>query len=218
MSLGVGQAAVSPDGKNILTYGRKNALTLSPVGLGTTTQLPMSGLTMVDHVAWSDDNRQIVYEGLTAEKDWNVYTQKADGSGPPDLIALKGRDAFPVLSPDGRVIALRDASKGLVLVHLDQNSDPGKAHEMISVKESLPDEHPVRFFEQGRSLLTAEVTGKGTSITSIDLATGRRQPFRQLTTRMVVGSQNMVLTPDLKYYAYAAPNYLSDLYLVENLK
>jgi hypothetical protein len=42
--------------------------------------------------------------------------------------------------------------------------------------------------------------------------------FRQLTMRMVVGSQNMVVTPDLKYYAFAAPNYLSDLYLVENLK
>jgi hypothetical protein len=27
-----------------------------------------------------------------------------------------------------------------------------------------------------------------------------------------------VVTPDLRYYAYAAPNYLSDLYLVENLK
>jgi eukaryotic-like serine/threonine-protein kinase len=218
VSLGVGQAAVSPDGKSILTYGRKNALTLSPVGLGATKQLPMAGLTMVDHVAWSDDNRQIVYEGLTAEKDWNVYTQKADGSGTPELVALKGRDAFPVLTPDGRVVALRDASKGLVLVHLDQNSDSNKLREMISVKDSLPGEHPVRFFEEGRSLLTADVTGKGTSITAIDLATGRRQAFRQLTTRIVVGSQNMVVTPDLKYYAYAAPNYLSDLYLVDNLK
>ncbi len=219
VSLGVGQAAVSPDGKFILTYGRKNALTLNPVGLGTAKQLPMTDLTMVDHVAWSDDNRQIVYEGLDAGKTWNVYTQKADGSGSPELVATKGRDAFPVLSPDGRVVAMRDVSKGLVLIHLDQNSDQNKVvREMISVKESLPDEHPVRFFDGGRSLLTADVTGKGTSITAIDLATGRRQPFRQLTTRMVFGSQNMVVTPDLKYYAYAAPNYLSDLYLVENLK
>ena len=219
VSLGTGQAAVSPDGKYILTYGRKNGLTLSPVGLGATKQLPITGLTMVDHVAWSDDNRQIVYEGLTAGKDWNVYTQRADGSGPPDLVALKGRDAFPVLSPDGRVVALRDASKGLVLIHLEESSNQNKVErEMIRVNESLPDEHPIRFFDQGRSLLTAEVTGKGTSITSIELATGHRQAFRQLTTRMVVGSQNMVVTPDLKYYAYAAPNYLSDLYLVENLK
>ena len=219
VSLGTGQAAVSPDGKYILTYGRKNGLTLSPVGLGATKQIPITGLTMVDHVAWSDDNRQIVYEGLAAGKDWNVYRQNADGSSPPELIALKGRDAFPVLSADGRVVAMRDAEKGLVLIHLDQSSSQNQvAREMISVKASLPDEHPVRFFDQSRSLLTAEVTGKGTSITSIDLATGRRQPFRQLTTRMVVGSQNMVVTPDLRYYAYAAPNYLSDLYLVENLK
>jgi eukaryotic-like serine/threonine-protein kinase len=219
VSLGVGQASVSPDGKFILTYGRKNALTLTPVGLGATKQLPTPGLNMVDHVAWSDDNRQIVYEGLAEGKDWNVYTQKADGSGSPELIGSKGRDAFPVLSPDGRVVAMRDASKGLVLIHLEQNSDQNKVErEMVPVKDSLPGEHPIRFFDHGRSLLTAEVTGKGTSVTSIDLATGRRQPFRQLTTRMVVGSQNMVVTPDLKYYAYAAPNYLSDLYLVENLK
>jgi hypothetical protein len=82
---------------------------------------------------------------------------------------------------------------------------------MVPVRDSLPGEHPIRFLDQGRSLLTAQVTGKGTTVIAIDLATGRRQPFRQLTTRMVVGSQNMVVTPDLKYYAY-------DLYLVENLK
>jgi serine/threonine protein kinase/Tol biopolymer transport system component len=211
VSLGVGQAVVSPDGKFILTYGRKRPLTLGSVGVGTSKVLPTPGLTIVDHVAWSDDNRQIVYEGLAAGKDWNVYTQKSDGSSSPEMIAGKGRDAFPVLSPDGQLVAMRDVEKGLVLIRLQQ-------HETVSVKGSVQDEHPVRFFDQGRSLLTAEVTGKGTAITAIDLATGRRTPFRQLTTRMVVGSQNMVLTPDLKYYAYAAPDYFSDLYLVENLK
>ncbi len=211
VSLGVGQATVSPDGKYVLTYGRKKPLTLGPVGVGTSKVLPTPGLTIVDHVAWSDDNREIVYEGLADGKDWNVYTQKSDGSSSPQMVASKGRDAFPVLSPDGKVVAMRDADNGLVLIRLNE-------HETVSVKGSRPAEHPIRFFDQGRSLLTAEVTGQGTAITSIDLATGRRAPFRQLATRMVVGSQNMVLTPDLKYYAYASPEYGSDLYVVDNLK
>jgi eukaryotic-like serine/threonine-protein kinase len=211
VSLGSGTAVVSPDGKMLLNYGRKKALTLGPVGVGTSTQLLTPGITLVDHGTWSDDNRQIVYEGLADGKEWNVYTQKADGSSPPELVAKKGRDAFPVLSPDGGVVAMRDVDKGLILVRL-------KEHEIVSIKGSQPAEHPVRFFDQGRSLLTAEVTGAGTAITAIDLATGRRTPFRELSARIVTGNQAMVLTPDLKFYAYALPDYSSDLYEVENLK
>jgi Tol biopolymer transport system component len=165
---------------------------------------------MIDHATWSEDSRQIVYEGLVSGKEWNVYTQKIDGSAPV-FVTGKGRNAFPTLSPDGVLVAAHDARGGISLYR------PGN-REPQAVKGALATERPLRFVDGGHSLLITDINHAGTSISVIDLSSGRRQIWKQTAMRSVVGSKAIVTTPDLKYYAYGVPNYSSDLYMVEGFR
>ena len=209
VSLGSGSAVISPDGKSILTYGREKKLTLQPVGLGAQRELPAPGLTGISHGTFSDNGLTIAYEGLAAGKEWNVYTQKIDGSQ-PTLIASRGHNAFPTLSADGSTLAINDGGSGIFLYHANKNQPE-------RIKGTLPFEHPVQFVNGGRSLLVCNATGADSDIALIDLVTGHRQLWKHLPSRTIGSSGVVAVTPDLKHYAYGIPHYSTDLYLVENL-
>jgi len=209
ISLGAGQSAISPDGKWILTFGRKSKLVLQPIGAGAPKELPSPGLTYFSSPTWSDDGRSITYEGLTSQSEWNVYTQKIE-NGPPVLVKAQGRNAEPVLSPDGSIVALHEGAGGIALYRAG-NSQPAP----LQGTQGL--EYPVRFVEGGLSLLIADTSSKEISLTIVDLATGRRTPWKRLSLSVQSKGKPIVVTPDLKYYAYSLPRYSSNLYLVENL-
>ncbi len=210
VSLGGGFAIISPDGKSILTYGRKKKLTLQPVGLGAQKELSTPGITAFAHPSFSGDGQRIAYEGLAAGKEWNVYTQKIDGS-PPTLIAPRGKNAFPTLSADGSTLAVNDNGSGIVLYHAN-HGQPER------LKGTLPFEYPVGFVNGGRSLLLGSMAGTGSDVILMDLATGHRELWKHLPTRTYGSGGLLAVTPDLKYYAYGVPHYSTDLYLVENLR
>jgi eukaryotic-like serine/threonine-protein kinase len=209
VSLGGGFALISPDGKSILTYGRQKKLTLQPVGLGAQRELPTPGITAFSHAAFSADSQKIAYEGLASGKEWNVYTQRVDGS-PPTLVAPRGQNAFPALSADGSTLAVAENGNGIVLYHAN-NNQPER------LKGTLPSEQPVEFVNGGRALLVGRADGAGSDVTLVDLASGHRQLWKHLPTRFYGSGDVLAVTPDLKYYAYGVPHYSTDLYLVENL-
>lgn len=86
------------------------------------------------------------------------------------------------------------------------------------VKGVLAAESPIRFVDGGRSLLVADSSSKDVVITVVDLATGLRRTWKRLSFSVQRKGKSIVVTPDLKYYAYYFPRYSSDLYLVENLR
>ena len=210
VSLGAGQADISPDGKWILTYGRgKPKLLLQPVGPGEPRELPTPGLTFFDRAAWSDDGSTVAYEALDSQADWNVYAQKING-GPPVLVKTKGRDSDPTISPDGATLALHEETGGISLYRA------GTSQPTV-LKGVLGAESPIRFVGGGRSLLVGDSNSKDVTFTLIDLATAQRKPWKHLHFSVQRKGKGIVVTPDLKYYAYYSPRYSSNLYLVENL-
>ena len=209
VSLGAGEGVISPDGKSILTYGREKKLMLQPVGLGVPRELPTPGITAIARGTFSDDGQRIAYVGLAGGKEWNVYTQKVDGS-PPILTAPRAHSAEPILSADGSTLAVNDDS-GILLYHPDGNQPE-------RLKGANLAEYPVRFVNGGRSLLVANANGAESDVTLVDLATGRRKLWKHLPSRSYANRGVVVVTPDLKYYAYGIPQYSTDLYLVENLR
>ena len=210
--LGTGTAAISPDGKWVLEFSRKGRkLVVHPIGPGEPKELPTPELVDFGHLVWSDDGQKIAYEAQTSQNDWNVYTQRV-GSGSPILAKASGRNAFPILSPDGGMLAVREERGGISLYHMD-GSQP------VAVKGVLDNEYPVRFAKGGRSLLVAEPTGHQLVLTLVELASGRRELWKRLTTEARGTTRALiVVTPDLKYYAYQSPRYSSDLYIVDNLR
>jgi Tol biopolymer transport system component/predicted Ser/Thr protein kinase len=212
--LGVGTAAISPDGKwVVLGSNHMNPslpLQLQPIGPGNAKNFSTPGLIASDHYVWSDDGRQIVYEGQTDQNQWNVYKQAVTG-GDPVLIKTDARDAYPVISPDGDTIALREGRGGISLYR-------GNGSQPVAVKAASENEYPIRFVKGGKALLVAEQPGGELILTVIDLASGRREPWKRIPDVYSSRANELfVATPDLKYYAYPFPRYSSVLYTVENL-
>jgi eukaryotic-like serine/threonine-protein kinase len=210
VGLGGGESIISPDGKWILMFGRKSKMTLQSVGSGESKELPTPGLTGFYDAAWSDDGLHIAYEGLTDKNEWNVYTQKIDGSTPV-ILRNQGRNAIPTLSPDGSVIAMSEERGGIFLYRAGSNQPE-------PVKGALPIEIPIRFANDGHTLLVGAADGKDVALTLIDLATGQRRLWKRLPTPNLPYRKKVAVTPDLKYYAYDVPRYSSNLYVVENLR
>jgi eukaryotic-like serine/threonine-protein kinase len=214
VSVGSGDATLSPDGKWIATSAHASRkLMLQPVGLGEPKELPTPGIVDFGRTAWSDDGRFLVYEAQTEQQDWNVYAQSI-ASGSPVLVQRGGRNSFPKLSPDGAIVALRKDRGGINLYHLNENgSSP------VALKGVEEDEYPVRFANGGKSLLVANANGHELVLTLVDLAGGKRALWKRFQSQHVVLSamEIALATPDLKYYAYPAPRNSSTLYLVNNL-
>jgi len=214
VGLGAGIYVASPDGKWLLTTSHKSrALQVQPLGPGETKTLPTPGLNRFAPPNWSDGGDTVVYEGQTESGDWNVYVQRIAG-GLPTLVAAHTPQSSPVLSPDGKVVALHVERGGLVTYRV---GNP----ESTPVKGSLETEYPVRFADGGKSLLVMETTERALIFTLIDLSSGHRREWKRVNApiRALVGfSHTIVVTPDLKYYAYATPLYASDLYVVDNVR
>jgi Tol biopolymer transport system component len=146
VQLGPGIATISPDRKWVLaTSSKSHKLQLQPIGPGESKELPTPGLKTFDHQGWSDDGRQVTYEAQTDQNDWNVYAQRIE-SGPPILVKVGARNAFPILSSDGQTLALHEEQGGISLYHVGSG-------QPVAVKGVLESEYPIRFVNGGRSLL-----------------------------------------------------------------
>ncbi len=209
VSLGPGASTISPDGKSILLSSiGSHQLILQPVALGEPKTLTTAGLVAFDHASWSDDGRFIAYEAQTTQNDWNVYVQPIAG-GSPVLVQSGARNSYPRLSPDGGMVALRRDRSGIWLYRLN-GSQP------VALQGAQESEYPIRFANGGKSLLVSATNGHELVVTLVDLADGHRTLWKQLKSEER-NQPRIVVTPDLKYYAYQAPRYSSVLYIVANL-
>jgi hypothetical protein len=111
------------------------------------------------------------------------------------------------------MLALREERGGISLYRTD-GSQP------VPIKGVLESEYPVRFVNVGRSLLVADPTRQELILTEVGLASWNRKLWKQFTTKSEIGTASplFVVTPDLKYYAYPSPRYLSDLYVADNVR
>ncbi|MBV9483122.1 MAG: PD40 domain-containing protein [Acidobacteria bacterium] len=210
--LGVGTLAISPDGKWVATGSNHNdprrPLQLQPLGPGEARSLPTPGLVAFDRINWSDGGQRIVYEAQTEQGDWNVFTQQIANGSP--LRIARARDSYPVISPDGKLVALHEPTRGISLYSADGGP-------VAVLKAAMDSELPMRFAKGGKSLLVGRPTGHELVLTLIDLSSGRREPWKRIPTEWRA-EQLFEATPDWKYYAYPFPRYSSRLYIVDNLR
>ena len=212
--LGAGIDTISPDGQAVLWRSTKSPkLLLQPLGPGDARELPNPQAAHLVHEAWSDDGRHIVYEAQNLQNDWGVYLQHVAG-GNPVLLKAGGHNSYPIVSPDGALVALREDHGGISLYSADGKSQP------LPVSGARQEEYPIRFANGGKSLLLVEGgQGRDAILTLVEISSGRRQLWKKIATQYRSGlGRLLVTTPDLKYYAYCSPRYSSDLYLVENVR
>jgi Tol biopolymer transport system component len=216
--LGKGNAqALSPDGQWALAIdlATPHHLVLLPTGPGEPRPLPRHSITTFQGAAFMPDGKAVVVVGSETGRGPRSYIQDLAG-GPPRPITPEGVFVFGnVVSPDGRFVA---GSTGL-----ESRIYPVDGGESRPIPGLRPGELPLRWASDG-TLYVRPPFGAGAlpvKIDRLDIATGRRQPWKELAPADlagVTGVTNIVLTPDGRSYAYTYVTRLSNLYLVEGLK
>jgi hypothetical protein len=211
--LGEGKAlSLSPDGKWALAvhYGPPHRLLLLPTGAGDSTSLPRGRIERYLGGRWLPDGKSIVFIGSEAGHAWRTYIQDLhDGATRP--ISPEGI-LGTFVSPDGRSLAAVSKERRLYAY-------PIAGGEPRLVGDLGPNEEVFQWASDGRSLYVGK-QGTSLSLSRIELATGRRVPWKTISVPDPAGIcvWFMVLTPNGRSYAYFYMRALDDLYLVDGLK
>jgi len=203
---------LSPDGKWVVSrVGSPAKLTLLPTGVGEPKQLTDN---KVDHfsVAWLPNGKSIVYSSADPGRSPRTFVLDIDGGTPRELTP-EGTSGS-LVTPDGKFLLAIDNRRQRWLYPI-AGGEPQKFNVVPN-----PDERIMAFADGGKTLLlrTLSIPVK---VARIDIATGRREPWKEIAPPDPAGVQSIPslrFSEDGKSYAYSIGRLLSDLYVVDGLK
>ena len=203
---------LSPDGQWVASLASSpTKILLLPTGVGEARQLVDN---KVDHfgLAWLPDSKTIVYS--CAEPGHGVRTYLFDiQGGAPRAITPEGT-AGALITPDGKFLVARDDHNQRWLYPI-AGGEPQKFN--FTPK---PDEMVMGFFPDGKALRVRN-RSIPVEISRVDLATGKREPWKQIAPADPAGAEAVFaikFSNDGKSYAYSVSRVLSDLYVVDALR
>lgn len=220
--LGEGSAsALSPDQQWALTLSPDNPsqLVLLPTGPGDPRPVSRD---QINHL-WArflPDGKRCVFEGTEPGKALRLYVQDLSGGvpkpiSPVDNARLGAASVFTIaVSPDGKSVAAVGADGNGYLYAVD-----GSAPR--SIPGFQPDDRAVEFSADGNSLYVSRHGGMQAEVARIDLRSGRRTAIKAFAPGDLAGVGTIgpvLITPDAKTFVFGYPRFLSDLYLVENVR
>ncbi|MGA7444534.1 MAG: hypothetical protein WBW82_20320, partial [Candidatus Sulfotelmatobacter sp.] len=207
--------ALSPDQKWVLTGLPKPPVqfNLAPTGAGETRQLTHDQINRF-WARWFPDGKHILFSADEAGKGVRLYVQDVSGSPPKPITAEGVNGSLIAISPDGKQIALIAPDQKPSLLTLDTG-------ELRPIPGMTAGEAPIAWTSDGRSLFIYRLGEVPATVNRLDLATGRKQLWKQLVPPDVSGVtdiSSVLITPDGNNYVYEYGRTLSDLYLVNDLK
>jgi Tol biopolymer transport system component len=207
--------AISPDQKWALAGLPKPPVQfmLLPTGAGEVEHLPQDSINRLQ-ARWFPDGKRVLFSGDEPAKGVRLYIEDiTNGTCKP--ITDEGVSAsFFAVSPNGKQIALVTAEqRGAILNLEDGNLTPVAGME--------PGEAIISWGQDGRSLFIYRLGEVPSVVYKFELATGRRERWKELSPPDVSGVTDMssiLVTPDGMDFVYEYGRTLSDLYLVNQLK
>jgi serine/threonine protein kinase/Tol biopolymer transport system component len=207
-----GFAALSPDGQWVISQvGSPAKLVLLPTGVGEPRELS-DNKTEHFNATWMPDSKSIIFSNNEPGHPARTFLLDIHG-GTPRALTPEGILGFWV-SPDGKYLLAADAKRQRWLYPI-AGGEPQKLNLPAN-----PDERVLGFSADGKSLLVRTVSVP-VKITRVDLATGRRDPWKEIIPADMAGVEGIPvikLSADGKSYAYSVARVLSDLYVVDGLK
>ncbi len=217
--LGDGYAnALSPDGAWVLASlpASDSPIDLLPTGKGVARKIPIS-LAERGVPVFSPDGKRILFTAREPGHQRRVYAVSLEG-GTPVPVSLEAdmvRAMAPgCISPDGRFAAVERARVGVLLLPLDGG-------EVRPLPGARANDVPLRWSADGRAVFVRAGARVPAAIFLLDVATGRRAPFRELVPADPAGVEaieGVVLSSDGAAYAYNASRVLSEMYLVTGVR
>ncbi|HEY2796542.1 MAG TPA: hypothetical protein VGK26_01520, partial [Thermoanaerobaculia bacterium] len=221
--LGDGHAlALSPDGRWALSTPQSEPaqLVLLPTGPGTPRGIPTGAFDAILRAAFLPGGERLILSANEPGRALRLYVQPVAG-GAPRAITPENVGADWAVSPDGLRVVAADERGELASYPVD-DADAGAGGQPVPIPGTAPGDAPIRFSPEGRSLyVLARGNGAACAIERLDLATGRREPWRAITPPDPVGVYavpRLLLSADGASYVYAYVRLLDDLYLVDGLR
>ena len=233
--LGEGTAlSLSPDGKWALSRLRgPSRCLLLPTGPGESRPLPTGDLEC-EYASWFPDGSRLLVVGKEQGRPFRLFVQDLDGRQrraiTPEGLAVNyfggiavndfgneaaPRAAVPLISPDGKLVAVKDAQGHFMLF-------PVEGGEPRQAPGTEPREALAGWSADSQSLYVYPLEGDvPVRIDAIDLRSGHRHPFKEITppdAQAFGGVERVMVTPDGKAYAYQYGQSLCILYVIEGLR
>ena len=214
--LGEGQATgLSRDGRWALSLiaGPPSRMLLLPTGAGQPREIPNPDRLTIPIATFLPGDKRIVFLGSQGNGPLRGYIQEIDGGKrtpftPPGINALF---LFLPLSPDGSRVWLNapDGRPALYPTTGDGAAEP--------IKGALPNEYPVGWSADGRSVYLSAPSTVPLRIFRVDLTTGTRTPWKEMTPSQVAGLRlgHALVTPDGRSIVHSYSALLSNLYVVD---
>jgi eukaryotic-like serine/threonine-protein kinase len=212
LRLGEGWPAdLSADGKWVLAVvqTRPPQLVIYPTGAGETKRLERGGIENYVAAQWFRDGKRVLICGNEPGKGTRFYVQEIGGSELRPVTPEGTRDGW--LSLDGKLVLAR-GPEGTYSVY----PIAGGAARPVS---GLSEEDVIaQWSADGRSVLAYRRAEIPCRLEHVDLATGKRTLFKELAPADRAGLLSMrevVVTDDLRSYAYTAYYQVSSLFVSE---
>jgi len=216
--LGLGSSsALSPDGRWALAVfgkqGQQDELVLLPTGAGEVRRLGRAGIT-AQFADWFPDGERLLVSGSEPGHGNRLYVRDL-GTSAARAVSPDGVSFFwPALAPDGRWAVAADA-EGTPRLY------PMEGGEPRAIPGVTPEDRPVRWSADGRSIYVARGVHARVVVEIVDVASGQRRPWRELRPpdpAGVVSIGPIVMTADGSAYAYSYRRLLDDLFLADGLQ
>jgi dipeptidyl aminopeptidase/acylaminoacyl peptidase len=212
----------SPDGKWALALiNTPSHLVLYPMGTGDAIHLNRGPLERIQMAGWFPDSRSVLVVGNEPSRPTRAYRQDIAGGVPRPLLPegvipkhTGGPAVCLAVAPDGQHIAATDTNGAWNLYPIDG----GRPRPVAGLN---PSDTVLGWRADGRSLYVFRVGDVPARIDIVDLATGRRAPFKELGFADRAGLLYVVptwLADEGQQYAYSYRKQLSTLFLVSGAK
>ena len=207
--------ALSPDQRWVLSGLPKPPVqfNLLPTGAGESRELTHDQINRM-WARWFPDSKRILFSGDEPGKGVRLYVQDMSG-GQAKAITNEGvNGSLIAISPDGKQVAFVGPDQKPALLAVDSG-------EIRPIPALDAGEAPIAWTSDGRFLFVYRLGEVPATVNRLDLATGRKQLWKQLVPPDVSGVtdiSSVLITPDGNNYVYEFGRTLSDLYLVNDLR
>jgi hypothetical protein len=210
---------LSYDGKWVLARpdaGKGDVLV--PTGPGDPVPLLASDVRRLLSVSWFPDGKRFLVAGSEPGHGPRLYVQEVP-RGTPRPVTPEGFFTYGMtraVSPDGRFTLAIRAADGTGWIFPIGGGEPRRL-DAIDPKR----ERPLRWTEDGRGVYVRQFEVLPFEIFRLDLATGRREPWKRITASDPAGAEDappLHLSADGRTCLYSLSRKLSTLYVLDGLK
>jgi WD40 repeat protein len=190
-------------------------LVLIPTGTGEVQRLPPAKLDYQRFAQWFPGGRRILFAASEAARSTRLWVQDVFPPGQPraftgEGMSLRGNS----ISPDGKNVAATGPDGKLAIYPVDG----GAPHPIPGIETG---EQLIRWSADGAQLLVYTSGRMPAPLYKVDLASGRKQPWRVFTPADPAGALSLYavyFTPDGKSGVYSFQRTESGLKLMLGLR